>query len=359
MAQTTQIPPKAAPSTPVAFSTADHKHAALFFESIVPLHSAQDVPTEVKYPFWAEITPATEKDVTIQAAVQGLAEVDLQNDIELARKYSLMARAMGFPPEQYSFADEFAAMDHGPWENLTFAELKRTLPVAIQGIKLRNELNITNAAVRNGLALFYTELFNKTGAWAIPILAWSNKIESNVPDGPDDTVTWILANVRMVETDSASWEQILEIRRDDRSIRELRNLRVFLGQNFSGKSRSYVQDVLEKKVDDYQTACKRHGFNLIADSFRALLDSKSLLGCAAVTAAAILSGEKKIADAAACVGVILETSKFILSLAKAKHDLTSFKRDHELAYLFRAREKLRNVGGQLDDEVPNETVAGD
>jgi hypothetical protein len=69
----------------VAFSAADHKHAALFFDKIVPLHSPQDVPPEIIWPFW-EHTQKADVDLSGFHALRPVLETNLADRSEMPKQ---------------------------------------------------------------------------------------------------------------------------------------------------------------------------------------------------------------------------------------------------------------------------------
>ena len=59
------------------------------------------------------------------------------------------------------------------------------------------------------------------------------------------------ANIPLIDTSKASWEQILERRKDTRALRKLRKLKMFLQDNYQGKDKDYIEDDLAMRLDKY------------------------------------------------------------------------------------------------------------
>lgn len=72
----------------------------------------------------------------------------------------------------------------------------------------------------------------------------------------------VLAGLPIIDASSATWDQILEVRRDPESMQKLRKLRVFTQQQFTGKDLASIEDEFGQLMDEYQTAAKRYDFNI-------------------------------------------------------------------------------------------------
>jgi hypothetical protein len=70
---------------------------------------------------------------------------------------------------------------------------------------------------------------------------------------PDDApyAALALSGIPLVDTSSASWEQILELRKDPDARAKLRNLRLFFHNNYQGKPATFVVDDLGRRLDEY------------------------------------------------------------------------------------------------------------
>ncbi|MBI1811293.1 MAG: hypothetical protein HY035_09275 [Nitrospirae bacterium] len=93
-------------------------------------------------------------------------------------------------------------------------------------------------------------------------------------DSEDITVS--LNNLALIDTSKASWDQILEIRKDENARKKLRNLRLFFYENYQNKSKEFIEDDL-KKIDDYKIACKDYGLQTCLSAISATMNSKNLV----------------------------------------------------------------------------------
>ena len=90
-------------------------------------------------------------------------------------------------------------------------------------------------------------------------------VDSDVPltesaDGKETCVR--LVGLQLIDTSKASWEQILEIRRDKASLYKLRKLRLFFEDTCVEKDENYIRDVISVYLEDYKAAAKSFGFDL-------------------------------------------------------------------------------------------------
>lgn len=153
----------------------------------------------------------------------------------------------------------------------------------------------------------------------------------------DNDITVAIRGARLIDTSKATWEQITEIRSNAESLKKLRNLRLFLQTNYSGKSRNFVEDDLGKRLDDYENVVKDYGLETLRSTLTMVADSKSLLSFGAAGFAALLFGEPFLASASLVGGVSLEIAKISLEISKRRHSFNKIRRDHELGYILDVR----------------------
>lgn len=150
-----------------------------------------------------------------------------------------------------------------------------------------------------------------------------------------------LSGLRLIDVSKASWEQIVELRRDTESVKKLRNLRLFFFNNYQGRSVSYVADDLAKRIDDYDRVRQGMGFESVLGSLEVLLNSKALHAAATAGLIAGFLGGPVVGVSSA---VLLELSAGALSFAKRRQAISNFESAHDLAYVI----KLRETFGQSD-----------
>jgi len=147
-----------------------------------------------------------------------------------------------------------------------------------------------------------------------------------------------LKGIELINSKKATWDQIMELRSDKTAHNSLRNLRLFIYENYTGKPTAYIYDDISKRLDDYENVAQKHGFELKTSVLSTLLDSKSIQASLAAGLAVGLFSGAELGLSAACA---VELGKGSLEIAKQLHGIKSFKHNHDLAYLIRAKELIK------------------
>jgi hypothetical protein len=152
------------------------------------------------------------------------------------------------------------------------------------------------------------------------------------PHATVNDITTIISGIELIDTSKASWEQILEYRKDDNAKTKLRNLRNFLQTNYEGKSLSFIEDDLGKRINDYKNTAKEYGFETVMSVLTCISNSKSLVAYCSTSLLAVLIGAPVVA-AALSVGVFQELLKIGIEVVNKRHALNLFGRDSDIAYI--------------------------
>jgi len=148
-----------------------------------------------------------------------------------------------------------------------------------------------------------------------------------------------LSGVPLVDASRASWEQIMELRKDPEARTKLRNLRLFFHTNYQGKPTSFIVDDLGRRLDDYSAARKRLGFEFTSGCISSLLDARILQAAAATSIAAAFVGGPIASLGAA---VFVEIGGVALEFSRKRYAIREFEKTHDLAYLIEARASIEN-----------------
>ncbi len=333
----------------VAFSAADHKHAALFFDRIVPLHSGTTVPESIVYPFWEKLK---REDIILKIKVMSdypeyielihaITETNESDSLEFSQNLLALMKVVA-GKEHHSLIQELE-LPIEEYKDYLISSANDELDI-VKDITLI--LNLSKAkkymenVILNRLALSFTRNAKDNNSNYVPLLGRRPLTPKYIPDGDDATVSWILSNIKLANTRNATWDQIMEVRNDAQSMLKLRRLRLLLSDNYVGKSKAYVKDSIECKIADYETACKKHGLEMMHTTLEALLDPKSLLGIGAITATSAITGEGSFVGVTAGVVAAFHAGRTSVSIVKKHHDLKDWKSNHGLAYLIDLKEKL-------------------
>ncbi|WP_154641307.1 hypothetical protein [Burkholderia cenocepacia] len=150
----------------------------------------------------------------------------------------------------------------------------------------------------------------------------------------DEDAVVSLCHLSLIDAERASWEQIEELRSDQQARTRLQRLRAFAQTNYQGKPVSYIEDDLSARIEEYELASSKHGFDLVTGTLSTLLDSTHLQATVgAALAAAIVGGPIAAVSTAACI----ELGKVSLEFSKRKRVMADWHKSHPLAYLIEAR----------------------
>jgi len=115
-------------------------------------------------------------------------------------------------------------------------------------------------------------------------------------------------------------------------------LRLFFYENYAGKSPSFVTDDLLKRLDDYEAARKKHGFEAVTGSLSAILSATNLTSAIGAGLAAALFGGPSVGVGTAA---IVEAGSFAIELSKRAYAVRDYEKGHEFAYLIDAKKRLK------------------
>lgn len=184
-----------------------------------------------------------------------------------------------------------------------------------------------------------TRSFNLTGVPAIPLFASERSYEV-CNKTTVDVIESKLVNARLINPDTLEWDQVYEVRKDTESVNKMRNLRLYMYDNFDGKNIDYIRDAIAKRIEDHDAACKKHGIELREAIFSSLIDAKSSLGWIVLAAASLISGHTYIAGASGVLGASLQIGKAVLKINSKKQGFNISKNTHELAYIIKLQKKI-------------------
>lgn len=147
---------------------------------------------------------------------------------------------------------------------------------------------ITNRCRRKGINLIPVFIEQTDFEKSLLMLGLSNNMKPEdaqlkkmmkemIPVREVDTIAATIKAIPVVVEDGLSWEQVREIRKDKKSVEDLRRFRAWALQELAGKSQSEITDILGKELDDYEYALSKHGVLTTVGSFTTILSSASTI----------------------------------------------------------------------------------
>jgi len=156
--------------------------------------------------------------------------------------------------------------------------------------------------------------------------------------GDDIAVT--LATLDLIDASRASWQQLAELRCDVAARAKLRRLRVFAAGNYAGKGRSYVEDDLLARLNDYDETARRWGFETRQAVLTMLLNSKALAAAGTSLLSALFGVPPTVAGIGALAGAAVEVGRVSVEVSRRKFALSNMLRDNPVSYIADAKERL-------------------
>lgn len=109
---------------------------------------------------------------------------------------------------------------------------------------------------------------------ALPIYVSEKEKNSDFSEGNKKAIIASLLDLPLPIEDDMSWEQVIELRSDEKSRTNLRRLIHWFDKEMADKSINYVSDNLAIVLDDYKRSLKKHGvrtaLSLMAGTFSAI-----------------------------------------------------------------------------------------
>lgn len=297
------------------------KEAALYFDQVLPLNMGRmrgdpDVgdiligyPEEVPSAALSHLIDGIEGNTVTYSHATRIMELCTAKWVEFSRKVTPYAKLCVPDPQRGGM--------HDP------SEEHRKLFKAY----LANEQKDGALPVRKAFADFANSLGVGNYSVALPLDEQGNTT--------DPCVT--LSGLNLIDANSADWRQILEVRKDEASRRKLARLRLFLHESYQDKPKSFIEDDLLRRIDDYENTSKKFGFNILTSSLGMLLDAKSLQSSVGAGIVGTLFGGLGVG---ALTAAAVEVGKVAINVAEKRHEMQSWQAGHELAYIFGTKEKL-------------------
>ncbi len=120
------------------------------------------------------------------------------------------------------------------------------------------------------------ESHRHAGFYVLPVYDHQRQFLADFPSGSSIVYQAALSNLPDVIEETASWDQILDFRKDKDALRKYRALRLWLHNALITRSVEEATDVICLKVEDYEWALRKHGFKTATGAISSILDWKGL-----------------------------------------------------------------------------------
>ncbi len=149
-----------------------------------------------------------------------------------------------------------------------------------------------------------------------------------------------LVDVGLIDTSNASWDQIFVFREDKEAQYKLNRLRRFFSKNYDGKSRTFIEDDLQTRLEEHESVARKFGFETKTMMLEAVVSSKWLQGSLAGAGLAALCGHNAAALMSGFTGLLFEAGNTAVKIARQKFQFKETIAQHPLGYIIAANESL-------------------
>jgi len=296
------------------------KESALYFDRVLPLNMGRMRGD----PVVGDILVGYPEEVP-SAALSHLIDGVEGN----SKTFSHATRIMEFTAERWvdfaRKAEPYARL----WSPLAGERDEAT--TRLQYERLRNSyLDNEEISGHQPIRAIYQEYAKSLGFQNICVAIPANSSQATLNTDPSLT----LAQLRLVDADSADWGQIVELRKDKASHLQLMRLRLFMHANYAGKPFAFIEDDLARRIEEYEASARKHGLKTVFSSLTVLLNAKDLQASVGAGLIAGLFGGPLVGIG---TGVAVEVGKVAVHVAERRHELREWRSGHELAYIIETR----------------------
>jgi hypothetical protein len=153
-----------------------------------------------------------------------------------------------------------------------------------------------------------------------------------------------LMGLSLVDAERASWNQIIEFRKDQKSRASLRRLHIFMAEEYCGKDKAYMEDDLLLRIDEYNNVVRDWGFGTRSAVISNLINSKLILGGLGGAIASSVLGKHWVAAASAVTGIAVELGNVVIDVSRRRYSLKTLRRNSPINFIVEARSQLAALG---------------
>lgn len=297
-----------------AVAIGDLKNAALYFEHLVPVYAVLEFAMSVSKQKsgrseWDTFREKVLPDLIPHSLLTKPDFVDALKEVNQQTFYMFSKAAI----KQFSFAPQIKGLTQEEYDK-----------VEVNG------------------ALAYFAFIERYGLQNWPLAAEGEPTTAWMPDTEVEPLQPLLtlSHLNLVDASELPWEHVHELRKDQVAQDKLRRLRLFAFQNYSGKSRGFIEDDLLSRISDYEASAKKWGLETTQGTLSVALNSRLAAGALAGSFASAIFGQPLAALVAGSAGVLLELSNIALEVQKRRLAFDSLSRENPVSFISYARKRI-------------------
>jgi len=209
------------------------KTAAVYFDRVLPVGFTtwEDIDPETLHQTPETVIHYIKKSVKIKQVLDSLIENDTNSKVAIVH----------FDETYYHHFDNLRATLRNFYTPYEIAKEQAKLYLSRKRDTGAISKNANYAESVDGLSV-------KFGITEFGLFLPSTE-QRQVSEGSQDLFS-IISGISLIDAEHADWEQIISLREDSDSKEALRRFRLFTFDNYRGKSKSYIEDDIAKRIAD-------------------------------------------------------------------------------------------------------------
>lgn len=122
----------------------------------------------------------------------------------------------------------------------------------------------------------------KYGTPVVIVCASEKEKASLYNEGDRQVVVSMFSNLKIVDEEKVTWQQVLEFRKDKNTLKKYKRFLHWLDREMLGKSQAFIEDEIAQRLEDYEHGLKKHGIKTILGMIEETLDGRYLFGAPTV-----------------------------------------------------------------------------
>lgn len=143
-----------------------------------------------------------------------------------------------------------------------------------------------------------------------------------------------IINAPVIVASELRWDQIAEAKKDVDFNNKVKRFGIFINKNYKGRDIPYIIDDLSIQIEDYKSACHKHGIGLAHETYKSLANSKSIVGTLGVALCALLVKMPEYAILTSSIGAGLEILNLGITIRQYEDKFESFVKESPISLIF-------------------------
>lgn len=230
--------------------------------------------------------------------------------------------------------------------NLNETGYKSISKILVENFKLdKNILKVSNEQyeqLENIYAQEYFSFINEFDLGHLPLIAVNNTKSALLLDDETDSYAnplLTISNLKLIDATNSNWEQLLEFRKDKDAKIKLRKLRLFAYENYSGKSKNFIEDDIQSKIYDYELTAKKFGLNLIQAALSNVMNSKLFAGLTTGSILTTVFADFPAGILTTSAGIVANLGHLTLEYNKQKIELQNLVKENPASFITYYKDK--------------------